>query len=70
MGGDLEEDASIKEGRAIYMEALKRGTKRLTYRTIEAKGLEEVQPRVKRMREEGQYGDGWEWMSPETSPDP
>ena len=66
----MEEDASVKEGRSIYMEALKRGTKRLAYRTLEAKDLEEVQPRVKRMREEGQYGDGWEQMTPERSPDP
>ena len=70
----MEEDASIQEGRAIYVKALKRGTKRLAYRTLETKDpegqVEEVQPRAKRIREEGQYGYGWEHIMSERSLDP
>ena len=75
MGGELEEDGDIKEGRSLYREALRRGSKRLTYRSkVDPEDLEEleeeVRPKVKRARGAGELGHGWEHITPERSPDP
>ena len=70
----MEEDPNIVEGRNIYTEALRRGSKRLAYRNVEQEDLEDREGmeglRVKRQREAGEMGHGWEHITPERSPDP
>ena len=72
LGGEVEEDEDVVEGRKLFSEALRRGSKRLAYRNSDdLEGQEDtVHPRAKRFREEGELGQGWEHITPERSPDP
>ena len=71
VGGEVEEEEYVLEGRRLYKEALRRGSKRLAYRNEDFEGQEDdVCPRVKRPREEGNLGSGWDHITPERSPDP
>ena len=58
----------------MYREAIRRGTKRLSYRNIqiqESEGQEEeVRPKAKKARGLGEFGQGWEHLTKERSPDP
>ena len=40
VGREIEEDGDIKEGRTLYREALRRGSKRLSYRNVDSQDLE------------------------------
>ena len=75
-GGEEEEGTEIEEGRNIFREAMRRGSKRLTYRTPETEDTtveepeETLCPRIKRRRVLGQLGQGWEKFTLDRSPDP
>ena len=74
VGDDTEEGKGLQEGRDLYMEAIKRGTKRLMYKKVPAQEQEEQEeslgPKLKKARNSGEFGQGWEHLTKERSPDP
>ena len=81
-GGEKEEGSELEKGWTMYKEALRRGSKRLAYRTpspLEDGGTDPTPPEepeertwqwVKRRRVSGHLGEGWEKFTPDRSTDP